>query len=103
MAVGKRMTKAAVISELAQRTDLSKKQVASVFEALQGMISRELGRRGPWEFVIPDMMKLTLKKTPAKPNHPVRMPGTNDVEIRDVPAKKKLRVTPLKKLKDLVL
>jgi nucleoid DNA-binding protein len=103
MATGKRMTKAAIMSELAERTDLTKKQVASVFDALNAMIKRELGRRGPGEFVIPDMLKLKVRKQPARKNAKVRIPSTGEVIVKDIPAKKKLRATPLKKLKDLVL
>lgn len=103
MSIGKRMTKAAIITELSQRTDLSKKQVQAVFDGLQAMIERELGRRGPGEFVIPDMLKLKVRKTPMKKNAEVRIPGTSEIRIQDIPAKKKLRATPLKKLKDLVL
>lgn len=100
---GKRMTKAAIITELAERTELSKKQVAAVFEGLQTMIKRELGRRGPGEFVIPDMLKLKVRKVEARKGAKVRIPSTGEVIIKDIPASKKLRSTPLKKLKDLVL
>ena len=103
MATGKRMTKAAIMSELSERTDLSKKQVASVFEGLQGIIKRELGRRGPGEFVIPDMLKLKVRKVPERKDAKVRIPSTGEIIIKDIPASKKLRATPLKKLKDLVL
>lgn len=103
MATGKRMTKAAIMSELAEKTGLTKKQVVSVFEALQGLIKSELGRRGPGEFVIPDMLKLKVRKVAARKNAKVRIPSTGEVIIKDIPASKKLRATPLKKLKDLVL
>lgn len=100
---GKRMTKAAIISELATRTQLTKKQVALVFDELQKLIKRELGRRGPGEFVIPDMLKLKVRKVEARKNAKVRIPSTGEIIIKDIPASKKLRATPLKKLKDLVL
>jgi len=103
MATGKRMTKAAIMSELADKTGMSKKQVAEVFEALQGVIKRELGRRGPGEFVIPDMLKLKVRKVAARKGAKVRIPSTGEIIIKDIPASKKLRATPLKKLKDLVL
>ncbi|GAB5548863.1 MAG: HU family DNA-binding protein [Sandaracinaceae bacterium] len=103
MTTGKRMTKAAIMSELAERTDLTKKQVGGVFEALQAIIKRELGRRGPGEFVIPDMLKLKVRKVPAQKNKKVRIPNTGEIKYVDKPATKKLRATPLKKLKDLVL
>jgi len=103
MAIGKRMTKAAIMTELADMTGLTKRQVISVFDALQGLIRRELGRRGPGEFVIPDMLKLKVRKQEARENVKVRIPNTGEIIIKDIPAKKKLRATPLKKLKDLVL
>jgi nucleoid DNA-binding protein len=99
----KRMSKAAIVSELADRTGLTKKQIGAVFEGLQGIIKRELGRRGPGEFVIPDMLKLKVRKVPARKDAEVRIPGSNQIIIKDIPATKKLRATPLKKLKDLVL
>ncbi|MGE0787123.1 MAG: HU family DNA-binding protein [Sandaracinaceae bacterium] len=100
---GKRMTKAAIMTELAEGTELTKKQVGAVFERLQQMIKRELGRRGPGEFVIPDMLKLKVRKTPARKGVTVRIPSTGETIVKDFPASKKLRATPLKKLKDLVL
>ncbi|MEM7447764.1 MAG: HU family DNA-binding protein [Myxococcota bacterium] len=99
----KKMTKAQIMSELAEKTGLTKKQVGSVFEELRTVIKRELGRRGPGEFVMPDLVKLKVRKTKAQKNKQFRNPATGEVLVRDVPASKKLRSTPLKKLKDLVL
>ena len=67
MAAGKRMTKAQIMSELADKSGLTKKEVTGVFAALQDLVKKELGRRGPGEFVIPDMIKLKVRKIPAKP------------------------------------
>ncbi len=103
MATGKRMTEAAIMTELAEMTGMTKRQVVAVFDALQGIIKRELGRRGPGEFVIPNMLKLKVRKQPARKDAKVRIPGSNEIIIKDIPAKKKLRATPLKKLKDMVL
>ncbi len=99
----KRMTKAQIMGELADKTGLTKKQVGTVFEALNGIIKRELGRRGPGEFVIPDMLKLKVRKQAARKGAKVRIPSTGEIIVKDIPAKKKLRATPLKRLKDLVL
>lgn len=101
MATGK-MTKAQIISELAEMSNLSKREVADVFENLKVLIKRELGPRGPREFVIPDLVKLKLKKTKAQTKK-VRNPATQEEYYKDFPASKKVRATPLKKLKDLVL
>ena len=60
MAATKRMTKAQIIGELAEKTGLTKREVASVFEGMRELIKRELGKRGPKEFVVPDLIKLKL-------------------------------------------
>ncbi len=43
----KAMTKSAVYQEIADSTELSRKQVAEVFDALSKIIKRELGKKGP--------------------------------------------------------
>jgi nucleoid DNA-binding protein len=110
MAEGKKMTKAQIISDLADKTGLTKKQIQGVFEALLELIKHELGRRGPGEFVIPDMLKLKIRKTLAQKGKKFRNPQWKEGDppnkqftVKDVPAGKKLRATPLKKFKDNVL
>jgi len=103
MAEPKRMTKAQIISEMAERTGLSKKEVGTVFDELRNLIQKELGDQGPGEFVLPELIKLRVKKVPAQPATKRKNPFTGE-EV-DVPAKGpsvKVRATPLKKLKDLV-
>jgi nucleoid DNA-binding protein len=103
MATGKRMTKAQIMSELSDKTGLTKREVQAVFEGLRELIKQQLGKRGPGEFVLPDLVKLKLKDVPAQKNKKFRNPGTGEVFYKDVKATKKLRATPLKKLKDLVI
>ena len=88
MAAAKRMTKAQVISEIAQYTDLIKKQ---------------LGPRGPGEFVIPGLLKLKTVKKKAIPAGERRNPFTGQMQhFPAKPASKKVRATALKALKDLI-
>ncbi|MEM9068888.1 MAG: HU family DNA-binding protein [Myxococcota bacterium] len=117
MAAAKRMTKAQIFSEIADRTGLSKREVSTVFEALQELIKRELGKHAPWQerekdgevvakwkdFIIPDMVKLKLKFVPARKNVKTRNPNTQEEIIRDREAMTKLSATPIKRLKELVL
>ncbi len=49
---GKRLTKAQIITELANSTDLDKKTVNRLFEELFALIKKQLGTRGPGEFVV---------------------------------------------------
>ena len=103
MAAAKRMTKAQVIGEIATYSDLDKKSVSKVFEGLTDLIKKQLGPRGPGEFVIPGLLKLKTVKKKAIPAGQRRNPFTG--QMQDFPAKpasKKVRATALKALKDLI-
>ena len=97
-------TKTEVFTNIANQTGLTKKDVASVFEALSGEIKRNMAPRGPGVFTIPGLAKVTKQKKPAQPAQKNwRNPFTG--EIQDKPAKPasvKVKVTPLKALKDMV-
>lgn len=97
-------TKTEILSNIADATSLTKKDVAAVFEALQAEIKKNLSARGPGAFAIPGLLKIEKKRVPARkakkgvPN-PFK-PG----ELMDVPAKpayNKVRVRPLKNLKEM--
>ncbi len=99
----KRLTKSQVITGLAEETELTKKQVQSVFEAMSGMISKQLGKRGPGEFVIPDLLKLKIRTSPARRAGKRKDPFTGEERMFPAkPAQRKVRALALKKLKDLV-
>ena len=103
MATGKRMTKAQIISELSEKTGLSKKDVQGIFSAMLDMTKRELGKKGSGEIVIPDMLKLKVKATAARPERKGIDPFTKQERVFPAkPASKKVKATALKKLKDMV-
>ena len=63
---GKALSKSAVHQALAEKTNLTKKQVSEFFDALTDLIKRELGKKGPGVFnVIPGLLQLKLKRRPA--------------------------------------
>jgi DNA-binding protein HU-beta len=100
---GKRLTKAQVVTELANATDLDKKSVNRVFDALQELIRKQLAGRGPGEFVIPGLVKLRVVKKPATKERQGINPFTKEpITIPAKPASRKVRATALKALKDLV-
>lgn len=100
---GKRLTKAQVITNIAEATDLDKKSVNAVFESLTELIRKQLGARGPGEFVIPGLLKLRAVKKPATKDRPGINPFTKEpITIKGKPASKKIKVTALKQLKDLI-
>ncbi|MBI3204558.1 MAG: HU family DNA-binding protein [Myxococcales bacterium] len=100
---GKRLTKAQVVGEVASATELDKKSVNRVFEALQEIIRKQLSARGPGEFVVPGLVKLRVVKKPATKERQGINPFTKEpITIPAKPASKKVRATALKALKDLV-
>ena len=103
MAAAKRLTKAQVISEIADSAELDKKSVVRVFDGLTELIRKQLGSRGPGEFVIPGLLKLKAVKKPATKDRPGVNPFTGEpITIKGKPASKKVRATALKSLKDLI-
>ena len=62
----KRMTKAQVIADIAEFSELDKKAVSRVFDGLTELIKKEL-RKPEGEFVIPGLLKLRAVKKPARP------------------------------------
>ena len=103
MTASKRMTKAQIVAELAERSGIDKKQVLSVLGELVTLAERELRTDGPGEFLIPDMVKLRVKLTPAREAHEGVDAFTK--EKRDFPAKpasRKVRASALKRVKDMV-
>ena len=100
---GKRLTKAQVITEIAEYAELDKKSVNRVFEGLTELIKKQLGARGPGEFVIPGLLKLKTVKKKAIPAGERRNPFTGQMQhFPAKPASKKVRATALKALKDLI-
>ena len=100
---GKRLTKAQVVTELANGADLDKKSINRVFEEIQQLIRKQLTGRGPGEFVIPGLVKLRVVKKPATKERQGINPFTKEpITIPAKPASKKVRATALKALKDLV-
>ncbi len=97
-------TKAEIQRTIAEQTGLTKKDVAAVFDALQEQIRKNLsGRNAPGQFVLPGLLKMTVRKKPATKARPGKNPFTGeDIIIKAKPASKTVKVTALKGLKDLV-
>ena len=104
-AANKPPTKTEILNALAEKTELSKKEVASVLDALADEIRKALSSRGPGAFAIPGLLKIEKKKVPARPARKGVPNPFKPGELMDVAAKKaysKVKVRPLKNLKDMV-
>jgi nucleoid DNA-binding protein len=96
-------TKTEVYGALADKTGLSKKQVSSVFDALTELLGKEIGKKGPGLFVVPGLFKVKVVHKPATKARPGFNPATKQpITIKAKPARKALKVLPLKALKDLI-
>lgn len=99
-------TKSEIFAKIADDTGLTKKDVAAVFDSLNGQIKKNLGGRGgPGMFTVPGLLKLVVVKKPARkaqkgvPN-PFRPGELMDVAAK--PATKVVKARVLKGLKDMV-
>jgi nucleoid DNA-binding protein len=103
MSAKKRMTKAQVITEIAESSELDKKSVNKVFDGLADLIKKELGKKGPGEFVIPGLLKLKIRVKPATKERKGLDPFTKQERVfKAKPASKTVRAAALKALKDLI-
>ena len=99
---GKAATKSEILAKIAAATELSRKQVAGVFDALAGQIKVALGKKGPGLFVVPGLMKLVVVQKPAVPARKGINPFTKQEQMcKAKPARKVVKVRPLKALKDM--
>jgi nucleoid DNA-binding protein len=104
-AIKAKYTKSAILAEISTNTELSKKQVTSVFNELNDLIARHVKKGSAGEFTLPGLLKIKTVKKPARkarkgvPN-PFR-PG-EVMDIASKPASTKVKILPLKGLKELV-
>lgn len=103
--VKKAMTKSQILSEIAEDTELTKKEVASVFDSLEWILQRHLKKGAVGSCSVAGMFKVKTVKKPARkaqkgvPN-PFRPGELMDVAAK--PASTRVKVLALKKLKDMV-
>ncbi len=97
----KAATKSEILASIAEHTQLSRKQVSSVFESLSEQIKFAVGKKGPGIFAVPGLMKITVINKPATKARKGINPFTKEeVMFKAKPARKVIKVRPLKALKD---
>jgi nucleoid DNA-binding protein len=96
-------TKSEILSSIATTTELSRKQVASVLDALACKIACAVGKKGPGVFALPGLLKIIVIQKPATPARKGINPFTKQEQMfKAKPARKVIKVRPLKALKDMV-
>lgn len=95
-------SKSETLNNVATATNLSRKEVSAVIDALVGEVKKAMSSRGPGMFTIPGLVKITKRKVPARPAKKGVPNPFKPGELMDVPAKPastKVVVRALKNLK----
>lgn len=102
-AVTTKLSKSQVLTTIAETTALTRKQVSAVFDELESLIERSVGKKGLGEFTLPGLLKIITVKKPAKKARKGINPFTGEETVfKAKPASIAVKVRPLKKLKEFV-
>jgi len=96
-----RLTKSAMVSAIAEQNELTRAQVAGVLASIEGLMCGSIHPNGVGEFMLPGLLKVTLRKVPArKAGTMIRNPATGQMMAATAkPASVRVKVRALAKLK----
>lgn len=100
-AVKEKLTKSALTSLIAEKTDLTKKQVTDVLSELESAMLGSVHPNGFGEFMFPGLFKVALRSIPArKAGTMIRNPATGEMmKASAKPASVRVKIRALAKLK----
>ena len=95
------LTRSALVSLIAEENEIPRKTAAGVYATLENLFLGSVHPRGVGEFVLPGLLKVSLRKVPArKAGTLVRSPATGEmVEAAAKPASVRVKIRALSKLK----
>lgn len=102
-AIQDKYTKTAILNTIAENTGLTKKEVSLVLDELTDLIERHIKKRAVGEFTLPGLLKIKTVKKPARParkNVPNPFKPGETMDIPKKPASTRVKILPLKKLKE---
>jgi nucleoid DNA-binding protein len=95
------MSKSELIQKVADECSLAKKDVKAVMDQLAAIAYKEMKKSG--EFMLPGFAKFVVVKKPATPERQGINPFTKEPTVfKAKPARKVLKVRPVKAAKDAV-
>ena len=99
------LTKSALLNLIAEKNELTRKQVADVLSTLEGIMLGSVHPNGAGEFTLAGLFKVTLRKVPArKAGTMIRNPATGEMmKAAAKPASVRVKVRALSKLKNAAL
>jgi nucleoid DNA-binding protein len=95
------LTKSALINLIAEENEIPRKTAAGVYATLENLFLGSVHPRGVGEFVLPGLLKVNLRKVPArKAGALVRNPATGEmVKAAAKPASVRVKIRALSKLR----
>jgi nucleoid DNA-binding protein len=95
------MSKSELIQKISDECSMAKKDVKAVMDAMSSVAYKELKKSGI--FMLPGFAKFTVVKKPATPERKGINPFTKEPTVfKAKPARKQLKVRPVKAAKDAV-
>ena len=95
------LSKSALIAHIAAETNVEAKSVKAVLAGLEAAVLASVHKKGVGQFTLPGLFKINAVKVPAKPKRKGKNPFTGLEQVFAAkPATVKVKVRPLKKLKD---
>lgn len=103
ISVGRKpFTKSEFISSISAQTGVARKEVVSVLETIAKIIDAHLQKQGPEIFSWPGMLKIKVVKKPATKARQGVNPFTGETMMfKAKPASRRVKVLPLKQLKEM--
>ena len=102
--IAERQNKSQMVQQIADASELSKKQVQAVLDELTNIIEGHIKKKGVGEFVLPGLLKITTVKKPATKARKGINPFTGEeVTFKAKPASTSVKVRALKKLKEFAV
>ena len=98
------LSKSSLVSYLSEHSGVEMKGVRAVLAALEQAVSSSVHKKGAGQFTLPGLLKITATAVAAKPKRKGVDPFTKEERwFAAKPASVKVKVRPLKKLKDAAL
>ena len=95
------LTKSGLVAHISDNSGVASRDVRAVLSSLEGAMAGSVSKKGAGTFTLPGLLKVTAVSVPAKPKRKGINPFTKEEQwFAAKPASVKLKVRPLKKLKD---
>ena len=95
------LNRAGLVAHISDASGVAPRDVRAVLAGLEGAVAGSVNKKGAGSFTLPGLLKITVVNVPAKPKRKGINPFTKEEQwFAAKPASVKVKVRPLKKLKD---